>query len=52
MHPGTSQNEKIGDLSDLLLTCSLDWTVKLWYPKVKAEPLLTFESSQEYVYDV
>lgn len=30
----------------------MDWTVKLWYPKIRNDPLLTFESSQEYVYDV
>ena len=30
----------------------MDWTVKLWYPKLKNEPLFTFESSQEYVHDV
>lgn len=30
----------------------MDWTVKLWYPKAKRESILTFESSQEYVYDV
>jgi len=30
----------------------MDWTVKLWYPKVKTEPICTFESAQEYVYDV
>mmetsp|Transcript_27434 Transcript_27434/g.20585 ORF Transcript_27434/g.20585 Transcript_27434/m.20585 type:complete len:139 (-) Transcript_27434:220-636(-) len=52
MHPGISQSEKIGDLSDLLLSASLDWTIKLWYPKVRAEPLLTLEASQEYIYDV
>jgi len=42
----------VGDLSDLLLTSSLDWTIKLWYPKVRSDPLLTLEASQEYVYDV
>jgi dynein intermediate chain len=30
----------------------MDWNVKLWYPKVRQEPIYTFESSQEYVYDV
>jgi dynein intermediate chain len=52
MHPGASQNEKNSDISDLLLSSSMDWTVKLWYPKIKKEPLITFESSQEYLYDV
>ena len=52
MHPGASQSEKAGDIGDLMLSASMDWTVKLWYPKVRKEPLFTFESSQEYVYDV
>lgn len=52
MHPGSSQSEKSSDISDLLLSASMDWTVKLWYPKVKKEPLFTFESAQEYIYDV
>ncbi len=30
----------------------MDWTVKLWSPKWKEEPLFTFENAQEYVYDV
>lgn len=29
----------------------MDWTVKLWCPNTKLEPVLTFESAQEYVYD-
>ncbi len=40
------------DVSDLLISASLDWTIKLWYPKQRNEALLTFESAQEYVYDV
>ncbi len=52
MHPGVSQSEKIKDVSDLMLTSSIDWTIKLWYPKIRADALYTFESAQEYVYDV
>ena len=52
MHPGKSQSSKVGEIADLMLSSSLDWTIKLWYPKVKSDPILTFESSQEYVYDV
>lgn len=36
----------------MVLTSSFDWTVKLWSPKFKTEPLITFESSDDYVYDV
>ena len=44
----------LADMSELMLSCSMDWTVKLWYPKneFKQTPIYTFESSQEYVYDV
>lgn len=37
-----------------MLSASMDWTVKLWYPKNedKHDPIQSFESSQEYVYDV
>lgn len=60
LHPGKSMNEERGqsgalnDMSELLLSASMDWTVKLWYPKNEdlKVPLFTFESSQEYVYDV
>lgn len=57
-HPGASQNDQYPEISDLVLSSSLDWTVKLWSPKVISEqnacgrPLMTFESSQEYIYDV
>ena len=41
-------------MSELMLSASMDWTVKLWYPKNEYStlPIFTFESSQEYVYDV
>lgn len=60
MHPGKSQTENqtsLGaksDMSELMLSSSMDWTVKLWYPKneSKYDPIATFECSQEYVNDV
>jgi dynein intermediate chain len=36
----------------LLLSASYDWTVKLWNPKSRTDPLWSFESSEDYVYDV
>ena len=51
VHPGQSQSEKHQDMADLLLSSSMDWTVKLWCPKTRNSPIMTFESSQEYVYD-
>ncbi|EMD38886.1 hypothetical protein CERSUDRAFT_112611 [Gelatoporia subvermispora B] len=49
------------DFSDLLLTCSVDWTVKLWRAKSLAKPstaastiapIYSFEEADDYVYDV
>ena len=51
VHPGVGQSEKHGEMSELLLSSSMDWTVKLWNPNSKLEPVMTFESAQEYVYD-
>ena len=40
-------------MTELVLSSSMDWTVILWNPKESTtKPLFTFESSQEYVYDV
>ncbi|ORZ08066.1 WD40-repeat-containing domain protein [Lobosporangium transversale] len=50
------------DFSDLYLTCSVDWTVKLWRKRTHAKtttadnsvvhPLYSFETADDYVYDV
>jgi dynein intermediate chain len=49
------------DFSDLFLTCSVDWTVKLWRAKSLTKPstsshlvppIYSFEESDDYVYDV
>jgi len=38
MHPGKSMYETkgitagLGDMSELMLSASMDWTIKLWYP--------------------
>ncbi|KAL1929364.1 hypothetical protein VTP01DRAFT_1502 [Rhizomucor pusillus] len=49
------------DFSDLFLTCSVDWTVKLWRAKSASKtstqptsitPLYSFEHADDYVYDV
>lgn len=37
--------------SHLFLTSSIDWTVKLWDTK-EPEPIHTFESNGDYIYDV
>ncbi|TFK51665.1 WD40 repeat-like protein [Heliocybe sulcata] len=49
------------DFSDLFLTCSVDWTVKLWRAKSLAKPstaahpvapVYSFDEADDYVYDV
>ena len=45
VHPGVSQSEKHGEMAELLLSSSMDWTVKLWCPNSELEPVLTFESA-------
>ncbi|EIE85044.1 hypothetical protein RO3G_09754 [Rhizopus delemar RA 99-880] len=41
------------DFSDLYLTSSVDWTVKLWRAKpTPITPLYSFEHADDYIYDV
>jgi len=49
------------DFSDLFLTCSVDWTVKLWRAKSVSKPstsiqtitpIYSFEWADDYIYDV
>jgi len=40
------------DASNLLLSSSYDWTVKLWSPKFRNESIWSFESAEDYIYDV
>ena len=30
----------------------MDWTIKLWNPEVRTTPLFSFETSQNWIYDV
>lgn len=45
IHPGRSQSERYSEMSDLVLSSSMDWTVKLWHPQERTTPLLTLESA-------
>ncbi|KAK4689233.1 dynein cytoplasmic 1 intermediate chain, partial [Tremellales sp. Uapishka_1] len=55
-HPGVGSI----DFSDLFLSCSVDWTVKLWKNKAGAGagksastlPIHSFEEADDYVFDV
>ncbi len=39
-------------MNGLILTSSLDWTAKLWNPKISNKCFMTFESAEDYVFDV
>ncbi|GBG24376.1 Cytoplasmic dynein 1 intermediate chain 2 [Hondaea fermentalgiana] len=45
-HKGTSAT------ADLMLSASMDWTVKLWSHRSGDKPLACFEGSEDYVFDV
>jgi len=52
LHPTPVTWNKARDYSHIMLSCSMDWSIKLWNPKVGTLPLTTFESGQDYVFDV
>lgn len=39
-------------MNGLILTSSMDWTVKLWNPKISDKVYMNFESADDYIYDV
>lgn len=50
-HPTQRDLSSTSSVSDLFLTSSYDWTVKLWSNRRK-KALFTFESARDYVFDV
>ena len=53
LHPAPKTWNKGHEYSHILLTSSMDWSVKLWNPKMgKSPPIASFEASQDYVFDV
>ena len=36
----------------LLLSSSVDWTVRLWDLQLRPKPLMSFASNSDYIYDV
>lgn len=51
MRPHHGQHEVDASL-DLALTCSFDWSVRLWNVKQHQSPILSLDSFEDYVYDV
>ncbi|OEH78660.1 dynein intermediate [Cyclospora cayetanensis] len=49
-HPGPSEGSR--DYSHLLLSSSVDWSIKLWSSKNLKDPIATFEGADAYIYDV
>jgi len=51
-HPNNIANTGYGtDPTQLLLSSSFDWTIKLWNPKLSFESILTYDAN-EYIYDI
>lgn len=51
IHSHPTQKDTPGEITDLYLTSSYDWTCKLWSNKAN-KCLYTFESARDYVFDV
>jgi len=47
-HPASGQI----NFSDLFISCSTDWTCKLWNQKGGNKPFYSFEDAGDYIYDV
>jgi len=52
LHPTPVSWGKGHECSHIMLSASMDWSIKLWNPKMGKYPLASFESSQDYVLDV
>lgn len=50
-HSHLTQHE-VDSSHDLALTCSFDWSVRLWNVKQHQSPILSLDSFEDYVYDV
>eukprot|EP00357_Protocruzia_adherens_P032167 CAMPEP_0115015212 /NCGR_PEP_ID=MMETSP0216-20121206/26607_1 /TAXON_ID=223996 /ORGANISM="Protocruzia adherens, Strain Boccale" /LENGTH=612 /DNA_ID=CAMNT_0002385235 /DNA_START=118 /DNA_END=1953 /DNA_ORIENTATION=+ len=50
-HP-TTEGHQVYESNNLMLSSSFDWTVKLWNTKEVSKPILSFDSYDDYVYDV
>eukprot|EP00920_Eleutheroschizon_duboscqi_P036615 GHVT01088121.1.p1 GENE.GHVT01088121.1~~GHVT01088121.1.p1 ORF type:complete len:507 (+),score=105.61 GHVT01088121.1:997-2517(+) len=48
-HPSS---EGQSELDGLVLSSSVDWTIKLWHLKTRSQPIATFETAEDYVWDV
>lgn len=53
MHPhGDASQYGLESATDLALTSSFDWSVKLWMVKQYQQPVLSLDIFEDYVYDV
>lgn len=52
LHPTPVTWSKGHEYSHIMLSSSMDWSIKLWNPKMGKYPIASFESSQDYVFDV
>mmetsp|Transcript_62243 Transcript_62243/g.131566 ORF Transcript_62243/g.131566 Transcript_62243/m.131566 type:complete len:659 (+) Transcript_62243:95-2071(+) len=54
MHPHQADLNQSGEAFnlDLAVSCSFDWSVKVWMVKQFQQPVLSLDSYEDYVYDV
>jgi len=53
VHPhGDASQHGVEATSDLALSCSFDWSVKLWMVKQYPSPVLSIDIFEDYIYDV
>ena len=52
MHPVPTSWTKGHDYAHVMLSSSMDWSIKLWHPKRSKTPLASFDSAQDYALDV
>mmetsp|Transcript_71559 Transcript_71559/g.226099 ORF Transcript_71559/g.226099 Transcript_71559/m.226099 type:complete len:667 (-) Transcript_71559:87-2087(-) len=50
-HFGQASQHEVDSSLDLALTCSFDWSVRLWNVKQHQSPILSLDSFEDYVYD-
>lgn len=53
VHPhGDASQHGVENMSDFVLSCSFDWSVKLWMVKQYQSPVLSIDMFEDYIYDV
>lgn len=51
-HHGSASQHEVDSSMDLVLSCSFDWSVRLWNVKQHQAPILSLDCFEDYVFDV